>query len=394
MPKIVRIINRFNLGGPTYNAAYLTRYLQPEYETILVGGQKNDDEESSEFILNDLGIKPLILSEMNRKISWSNDRKAYQKIYEIIGDTKPDIVHTHASKAGALGRTAAHKLKVPAIVHTFHGNVFKGYFNPLITYFYKSIERKLASKSHAIIAISQLQKHELVFEHKICKQDKVHVIPLGFDLTRFNEYKPEKRNIFRTQYALKDDEIAIGITGRLAPIKNHTMFLTAISLLKANSQKKIKAFIIGDGETKESLIKHAYNLHLTVSTPDNIHPDADVIFTSWRKDIDVVNAGLDIVALSSDNEGTPVSLIEAQASGKPIVTTDVGGIKDIVEQNKTALIVPQGDAYAMADKLHELCKNETLRIKMSEYGWEYVKNKFHYTRLISDIKNLYRLLLS
>ena len=394
MPKIVRIINRFNLGGPTFNAAYLTRYLEPEYETILVGGVKNDDEESSEFILDSLGIKPLILPEMSRNINWWNDRIAYNKIREIIADTKPDIVHTHASKAGALGRMAAYKLKVPAIVHTFHGNVFKGYFNPLKNYFYKSIERKLAVKTNAIIAISELQKSELVLEHKICTDIKVHVIPLGFDLWRFNENKQEKREKFRKEFTLKDDEIAIGITGRLVPIKNHKMFLNAITFLKAKSNHKIKSFIIGDGEIRSELVEYANNLNLKVSTPENILLDADIIFTSWRKDIDVVNAGLDIVALSSDNEGTPVSLIEAQASGKPIVTTDVGGIKDIVEQNKTAFLVPKGDAQQMAFKLYELVENNALRNKMAEHGWEHVKNKFHYTRLVSDVKRLYSSLLS
>lgn len=394
MPKIIRIINRFNLGGPTFNAAYLTKYLQPDYETTLIGGIKNDDEASSEFILDALGIKPLVLPEMSRNLNWRNDRIAYKKIREIIGDIKPDIVHTHASKAGALGRTAAHKLKVPVIVHTFHGNVFKGYFNPIKNYLYKNIERKLAAKSTAIIAISELQKKELVNEHKICPENKIHVIPLGFDLSRFNENKSDKRKRFRKEFNVKENEIAIGITGRLVPIKNHKLFLSAIALLKNKSIYKFKSFIIGDGEIRQQLVEYAHTLNLTTSSPDNILPEADIIFTSWRKDIDVVNAGLDIVALSSDNEGTPVSLIEAQASGKPIVTTDVGGIKDIVLPNITAYVIPRGDAEQMACKLHELIENNELRNKMAGQGWQHVKDKFHYTRLVSDMKTLYDSLLS
>ena len=154
MPKVLRILNRFNVGGPTYNAAYLTKYLAPDFETILIGGDKEPDEESSSFITDKLGIKPIIIPELTRSINFKNDKIAYQKIVEIIKEFKPDIVHTHASKAGAIGRLAALNQKVPVIVHTFHGHVFHSYFGVLKTAFYKTIERYLAFKSTKIIAIS------------------------------------------------------------------------------------------------------------------------------------------------------------------------------------------------------------------------------------------------
>ena len=151
--KVLRIINRFNLGGPTFNAAYLTKYLGPEFETLLIGGLKYEEEESSEFILEKLGIKPVVIPEMKRSISFKNDRIAYQKIKKIIKEYQPDIVHTHASKAGTLGRLAAAKCKVPVIIHTFHGHVFHSYFGKTKTLFYKTIERLLAKKSTKIIII-------------------------------------------------------------------------------------------------------------------------------------------------------------------------------------------------------------------------------------------------
>lgn len=158
MPKVLRLINRLNLGGPTYNAAYLSKFLAPEFETLLVAGMKADSEESSEFIIRQMGLQPVYIPEMHREINLLEDRKAYKKIRELIGDFRPDIVHTHAAKAGALGRLAATAMRVPVIVHTFHGHAFHSYFSPAKTYVFKQIERYLSSLSTRIIAISDTQK--------------------------------------------------------------------------------------------------------------------------------------------------------------------------------------------------------------------------------------------
>ena len=192
MPRVLRIINRFNLGGPTFNVTYLSKYMSDEYETMLIGGEKEDSEDSSIFILENLGLKPVLIPEMKRSINPINDLKAYYKIKKIIKDFKPDIVHTHAAKSGALGRLAAYNCNVPVIVNTFHGHVFHSYFGKTKTLFYKTIERWLAKKSTKIIAISEIQKEELWKQHKICKKDKLAVIPLGFDLDRFQENTEEK----------------------------------------------------------------------------------------------------------------------------------------------------------------------------------------------------------
>lgn len=392
--KVLRIINRFNLGGPTYNAAYLTKYLEPEFETLLVGGVKYEEEESSEFILEKLGLKPVVIPEMKRSISFKEDRIAYQKIKKLIQEFQPDIVHTHASKAGTLGRLAAAKCNVPVIVHTFHGHVFHSYFGTLKTLFYKTIERYLAKKSTKIIAISEIQKKELWKDHNICSKDKLAVVPLGFDLDRFHENIEEKRESFRAKYKIKEDEIAIGIIGRLVPIKNHQLFINAISEIKKKSSKKIRAFIIGDGEEKGQLIDLLKRIDLDYTEWYEQEKNATVTLTSWIKDVDWANAGLDIVALSSLNEGTPVSLIEAQASGKPIVTTNVGGVENIVLKNETAFITETNNLNQFVDALNLLIEDDGLRKKMSEKGWGFVKKEFHYTRLANDVKNLYLSLLN
>ena len=385
MKKILRIINRFNLGGPTYNAAYLTKYLENDYETLLVGGQHDESEESSMHILDSLGIKPVIIPEMQRSINPILDKIALKKIKKIIHEFQPDIVHTHAAKAGALGRKAAYDLGVKKIYHTFHGHVFHSYFGKIKTNIFKKIERDLAKKSTKIVAISEIQKEELSKVHRICPKEKIKVIPLGFDLKKFYVNRASKRTNFRKKWQIKENEIAIGIIGRLVPIKNHSFFIDVVQKAIASSNKKLRIFIVGDGENKKNIIQKVKPYHLDYSTDDTI---ATIQFTSWIKEIDEVNAGLDIVCLCSLNEGTPVSLIEAQASGNPIVTTITGGIENIVIENKTALISKNNDQATFLNNLMSLINSKEKRVKFSKLAIEKSK-EFDYSYLINNIKNLY-----
>ena len=385
MKKILRIINRFNLGGPTYNAAYLTKYLEPDYETLLIGGQHDESEKSSMHILDNLGLKPIIIPEMQRSLNPYKDQIAFKKIQNIIKEFKPDIVHTHAAKAGALGRRAAYKMGVNQIYHTFHGHVFHSYFGNFKTRIFKEIEKNLAKKSTKIIAISEIQKSELSKIHKICPENKIEVIPLGFDLERFNTDKDSKRKEFRKKWNLKENEIAIGIIGRLVPIKNHKFFIDAIQEVLKNSKVPIRAFIVGDGEEKQNIINYIKNKNLDFSL--NYNP-ATFHLTSWIKEIDRVNSGMDIICLTSLNEGTPVSLIEAQASGKPIVSTKTGGIENIVLENKTALLSEKNDLHNFSKNLLNLVNDSNKRKLFSKFGLEKSKD-FHYEQLVNNIKNLY-----
>ena len=387
--RVLRIINRFNLGGPTFNAALLSKHLPQPYQTLLVGGEKDYSEDDSLHILNELSLMPIIIPEMKREVSPLNDRIAYLKIQELIEEFKPDIIHTHASKAGALGRLAGKKKGVPILVHTFHGHVFHSYFGPITTGIYKQVERYLAEQSSAIIAISEKQKYELVEKFKVVPKEKARVIPLGFDLDKFQQDFDAKRKEFRDFYQLDSNKVAIGIVGRLVPIKNHEMFLRSIEYLVHNSRTDFRAFIIGDGETRPALEAYCRKAGLRFNDPE-IDPDDHITFTSWIKDIDVANAGMDIIALTSKNEGTPVSLIEAQAANRPIVTTDVGGIRDVVASDKTAFVVNVNDQEAFNEKLESLVSSAELRETMGSLGWEFVKEKFHYSRLVSDIDRLYR----
>ncbi len=390
MPKVLRIINRFNIGGITYNVSYLSKFLEPEFETLLVGGPEEEGEDSSLYIPLGLGLKPKVLNQFQRSINFKADYNAYKEIKRLIKEFKPDIVHTHASKAGAVGRLAAIHCKVPIIVHTFHGHVFHSYFGKLKTAFYIFIERYLAKRSTAIVAISKKQKQELSETFKITHKEHIHVVPLGFDLQRFTVNKEENRKTFRDHYHLSDNQIAIGIIGRLAPVKNHRLFIEALSHLKKTGALNFKAFIIGDGDIKHEIM--GFCKEFDISFSENHQEEVDVIFTSWIKNIEWALHGLDIVALTSLNEGTPVSIIEAQAAGKYIVATNVGGIEDVLHPN-CGLLSEVTDREAYFFNLSLACRNFSKNIQREKTGENWSLSKFSYLRLVSDMEKLYKSLL-
>lgn len=382
--RVLRIINRFNIGGPTYNATFLSKFLGDEYETLLVGGLPEPGEADSLYILEKYGVKPVLIEEIKRNPDFSSDRKAYKKIRQLIQDFRPDIVHTHAAKAGALGRRAAYAEKVPVIVHTFHGHVFHSYFGKVKTRLFKEIERRLAKRSTGIIAISPQQKKELTEVHKIAEPAKVEVIPLGFDLLPFKEGRNNFRDTVRQELGLKQNEVAVAIVGRLAPIKDHDFFLDVVELIKDQVQVPVKFFVVGDG-TEKSHIEERVKW---------INESGEVVkLMSWIKDISRFNAAMDVVCLTSKNEGTPVSLIEAQAANIPVISTNVGGVKDIVRNLETGIVVEERRRDLYADHLLELINDEKKRAKLSQNGWSHVEERFHYTTLVSNMDKYYKQLL-
>lgn len=393
MIKVLRIINRFNLGGPTYNAAYLTKYLPSEYETLLVGGVAERHEAHSLHIVKSLNIEPIILPEMSRSIHPLNDWKAYFKLRKIIKRFRPDIVHTHASKAGLLGRLAAIHENVPVIVHTFHGHIFHSYFHPLVTKTFLNIERYLAKRTSTIVAISELQKRELSQVFKVADENKFEVIPLGLDLRKFAEGKKEKRSKFRSQHNLPENYIVIGIVGRLVPIKNHYLLIDAIQQIKSKINRSFELMIVGDGSERENLIKYVQEKNLSYRT-NPLGSPADVYFTSWIKEMDGAYAAMDIVALSSKNEGTPVSLLEAQAAGKFVVSTNVGGVKDIVHPS-AGIIVEDFNVESFANALLKAIESfEKVNYQIENIVSPKIIEQYSYTLLIENMDNLYKKLLN
>ena len=383
--KVLRIINRFNVGGPVYNVTYLTKFLPKPYETKLIGGCATSSEQDATYILASHGVAYEKLGSMSRSIRFLGDLRTFFALIKLIKRYKPSIVHTHASKAGALGRIAAKLMGVPVIIHTYHGHVFHGYFNPMVTKLVILFERFLGRISTKIITISPEQQQEIVNKFKIVPLEKTSIIPLGFDLKRFEE-SHTKRDALRIDAGLLNEQCAVAIVGRLAPIKNHRLFIDAAALVLRNYPKEFIFYVVGDGELKteiKSYIENTYPLF-----------NKNIVFTSWIADMTTLYPAMDIVCLTSLNEGTPVSLIEAQASGIPVISTNVGGVKDIVQANETGIIMEGNSEAELAKHLIELYLNKSLRMKMSQNARNFVKEKFTYQRLVEDMDSLYKTLLS
>ncbi len=390
MYKILRIHNRLIVGGPSHNVTLLTAYLSPEFETKLLVGKKDPAEKDATYIADQLGLVPIEIVEMRRSILPFYDIIAYFKIKKIIQEFQPHIVHTHASKSGAIGRLAARSCRVPLIVHTFHGHVFHSYFSPFMSKLIVRVERFFGRMTDAIVAISDSQRHELTEVYKIAPPEKVFTVPLGFNLDKYSVDQDTKKIIFRNKYGFDKAELIVGIVGRLVPIKNHDMFLEMAAIVKKKTGQNIRFAIIGDGESRPGIEKKSAELGLSysyyITSPKT---DTDVLVTSWETEIDQALAGLDIVVLTSHNEGTPVSLIEAQSAFKPVVSTNVGGIEDIVIHGETGFITEVGDTEAFANFVVTLIEDSALRERMGRSGYANVIKRYSKQRLINDMKNLY-----
>lgn len=387
MIRVLQILNRPNIGGIVPQVLALTNLLGEGYSTKLITGMLDEGEVFFEEAFKKYKQEFETIENLKRKINVLEDFKAYKEIRKTIKDYKPHIVHTHAAKSGALGRLAAFHENIPVVVHTFHGHVFHSYFGKAKTQLFIEIERYLAKRSSSIIAISELQKKDLVDQYEICSEDKVKVVSLGYDLESFAQKIDEKRKRFRTNWKLKESTYVIGIVGRVEPIKNHRLFVDVIAGLKKISNHKIIGLIVGDGSKKDEIESYANQIGLLSSNDDG--ESCDLLFTSWITNVEEVYAGIDLLCLTSNNEGTPVSLIEAQATGTPIVATNVGGVKDTLVKNYPALLSPSNDKETMvANILSILAKNSSQRDNKMHFKQDLL-NKYGYNNMINSIKHIY-----
>ncbi len=399
--KILRIIARLNVGGPARHVTWLTEALNDgEFESRLIAGTVPPGEEDMGYLADEAGIRPLFIKEMSRELSLK-DAVSLWKIYREVRRFRPDIIHTHTAKAGTVGRAAGilYRWLTPGaligrprnvrLVHTFHGHVFHSYYGEGKTRVFLAIERFLARFTDRIVVISEKQREEISRDFAVGRPEQFHVIPLGIDLAPLSASQ-ELRDKFRREVAAADDEILIGFVGRLTEIKNIPLLLRAFASV-AGKMSRARLIIAGDGHLRTVLESLTEELGITDR----------VTFLGNRGDIATVYAGVDIVALSSLNEGTPLSLIEAMAAGKPIISTYVGGVRDLlgteadplaagVTRYERGLGVPSGDDAALAEGLRLLAADPALRAQLAERGQTFVQNNYSKKRLIDDIKNLYR----
>jgi len=356
------------------------------------------------YLAEEKSIRPLSIPDLGRELSFLRDLRAFINLRKVIKAFKPHILHTHTAKAGSLGRLAAlsinigmSKRKRIRLVHTYHGHVFHSYFSSFKTYLYIQIEKLLAKFTDCIIVISNLQQQDICNRFRIASEQKVRIIPLGFDLSVFKD-NTFKRNAIRKKYFPEDaaDIFVVGIIGRLSPIKNHIMLLRAIAYLKAaNELNPFRFLIIGDGELKEELAHKVSEMHLKDY----------VVFTGWQKDMISMYAALDAVVLTSKNEGTPVALIEAMAAQKPVVATSVGGGPDLIgritdtnasgfQVAENGILVPINNHEALAGALLYLTKPSDIIYDRTIHAHEFVMKNYSKDRLLNDIKAMYAEMLS
>ena len=387
MKKILHITNRLVIGGPSRHVAMLSKGLQSDYEVMVVGGSAAPGEVLALDLFEGLKNQPILIPELSRKLNLSRDYKVYRKLRKIIQEFQPDIVHTHTSKVGALGRKAAKKEGVAKIVHTYHGLIFENYFSGVLNMGLIKFERSLAKSTNHIIALSNQQKNSLVQQYKIAPENKFSIIPLALDSDDYQQNECLRKQ-FRNQYNLSTETVAIGIIGRLVPIKNIKLFLDGIYYLKQDSSIDIRAFIVGDGIEKDNLMIYAQSLGLSIAQKDNATHESDVVFTSWVKDLKTIYSGLDIVALTSKSEGTPMSLMEAQMQGKAIIASNIGGVSDIIPQG-TGLLFDINNPQEFFDKLKGLVESEELRTQLSTQAKFHAQEQYRPELMLSRIKEVY-----
>ena len=402
--KILRLIARLNIGGPAIQAINLSRDLSDNhYQTLLVCGSLSPGEGDMTFLAREKKVEPLVVKELGRDISLWGDLKAFLVIRKIIKRFEPDILHTHTAKAGTMGRLAALSLRNPfasskkiRLVHTFHGHTFHSYFSPLKTLFFIQIEKILGRFTDKIIVLSRQQKNDICSTYQIAVREKVRIVPLGFDLSRFAKigFSP-KAPIEKNPSRQNHRPLRIGIVGRLTAVKNHFMVLEAINCLRlAGKIDNFKFIVIGDGELKKEFVEKAREFDLMNA----------IVLKGWQEDMPAVYAQLDAVALTSKNEGTPVALIEAMAAGRPVVAAAVGGVPDLmgtVLEKKPAgfqiaergLMVQSKDAEALARALLYLSENRDAMQPMVRKAKEFALTNYDQDRLVNDIKMLYGELL-
>jgi glycosyltransferase involved in cell wall biosynthesis len=404
-PKIVRIIARLNVGGPAKHVVWLTAGLD-DFDTLLVAGSVPAGEGDMGYFASESGVVPHIIPQMSREISMG-DITTIWKLYRLFLRERPDLIHTHTAKAGTVGRVAGffYRWFTPGVflgrprktrfVHTYHGHIFHSYYGPLKTRLFVTIERALASLvTDRIVAVSEQQAVEINQKFGVGKSQQIKVIPLGLDLGVFRDHE-SRRAKFRRELGIGDKMLLVGIVGRLTEVKNHELFLKVVSRYKQtrnSDQPPVRFVVIGDGSLKETLENQSRAFGLA----------NDVIFCGERSDPEYFYPALDVVALTSRNEGTPLTLIEAMANARPVIATSVGGVVDLLGPTiadgpfkicERGISVPPADIDAYAKGLDRLIADAALRSDMAAKGFEFAQAKYPKDRLLADMRSLYDELL-
>jgi glycosyltransferase involved in cell wall biosynthesis len=388
-PKIVRAIARLNIGGPARHAVILHDGLPASgFDSLLVHGTTSPDEGSFEDLLTERSGRSVRIPGLGRRVHLWSDLVAFWGFVRVLFQEKPDIVHTHTAKAGALGRIATvvfnatrSRARRALIIHTYHGNVLSGYFGRVANTLMRLIERTLASWTDCVITISERQREEIVDRFRIVTRERVAVIPLGLELHDLLARQSPDRSLRQT-LGWTDEHVVVGYVGRFVPIKDVDTMLSGFARF-ASREPRGRLLLVGDGELRTSLEAQVRSLGL----------DEVTRFVGWQRDLIQVYGAMDVAGLTSRNEGTPVSVIEALAAGVPVVATAVGGVPDVIRDGETGVLIPPRDPAAFGSALERVVCDADLQQRMRVQGRNEVERKFGQQRLVSDVAALYKRLL-
>jgi glycosyltransferase involved in cell wall biosynthesis len=379
--RVLRLFSRLNIGGPSIHVILLTAGLTAKgYTTRLVVGTEAAHEGNLLDLADAKGVACESLASLGREIRPFQDLRALVRLYRLMRAYRPQIVHTHAAKAGLLGRLAARLAGVPVVVHTYHGHVLRGYFSPLKTRVFLQLERLLGRATDVLIAVSPRVKQDLV-ELGVASADRFRVVALGLELDGLAGSLP--RGGLRQERAIPHDVPLVGMVGRLVPIKDVPTFLLAAAKVRQITPAARFA-LVGDGEERVLLEEQCARLGMAEA----------VTFHGWRRDMKAVYGDLDVVVNSSRNEGTPVALIEALAAARPVVATHVGGTPDLLRGGEFGRLVAAGDASALAQAILDTLADREAAAQRARAGQAHVLREHSASRLIADIDGLYRDLLA
>jgi len=384
--KILRVIARLNMGGPALHVAYLTAGLRKRgYDTTLVAGSLARGEDSMAFVADERDVEVVRIHELGREISPLRDLVATLRLARLIRRERPDILHTHTAKAGTVGRVAAQlagRHKPPIVVHTFHGHVLRGYFGPLRSSLFRLLERWLARRTTALIAVSPQVRDDLV-ALRVAPAERFAVIRLGIELDERVAGPQDGRLESRRYLGIPPDRFAVGWIGRMTAVKRTDDVLVAFKQLRDGGVDACLC-MVGDGPDRVQLERRAHELGVV----------KDTLFLGYQEEVAPFYAAFDALVLPSSNEGTPVSAIEALAAGRPVVATRVGGVPDVVQEGEDGFLVEPGATDELADRLARLAHDPELRERMGRAGRERVLPRYAVERLVDDVDRLYRSLLS
>lgn len=385
MPRVATVITRLNVGGPvTQTAIVADRLRERGFTTVLIHGTLSAGEGDMSYLIPP-SVAMEFVAPMTRSIAPLQDLRAVWQTYRILQRVQPDVVHTHTAKAGTVGRLAAlaynwttGRRQPAGIAHTYHGHVFEGYFGSLTTRVFIAIERWLGRRTDIVVAIAPTVSRDIVETYKIADEARVRVVPLGLDLAPFAAVDDEARALARAEMGIAPGRLVVSTAGRLTDIKRHDLFLEMAAIV-ARTRPDVDFVIAGDGELRTSLEALARARGIA----------SQVKFLGWRTDLTRIYGATDVFALTSRNEGTPVALIESMATAVPGVSTDVGGVRDVIVSPASGVLVPFGSAEALAEPMLALLADPARRRAMGDQARADVLARFDLDRLLTNTGALY-----